>query len=65
MRMLLRRFAAAMTAILALTFLAVGSSLVSARARQTLTGRSQVTVCADDWHTAAASLGKAVQSLVR
>ncbi len=40
MRILFRRFALAMTVILALTFLLVGSSLVAARAKQTLTGKA-------------------------
>ncbi len=44
MRTILCRFAVAITVILALTFLLVGSSLVAARAKQTLTGVTAGTV---------------------
>ena len=44
----LRRFAVAMTVILALTFLLVGSSLAAARANRTLTGVGGETV---QWST--------------
>ena len=44
MKQLLRRFAVAITVIIALTFLLVGSSLIAARAKQTLTGMTAETV---------------------
>ena len=44
MQTFLRRFAVAITVILTLTFLFVGSSLVAARAKQTLTGVTAETV---------------------